>query len=223
MTPFIMTITGPSCAGKSTLERMLKERGFENAISTTTRTMREGEKDGVNYYYTDKMQFEFLDRSGYFIESIVFNGNNYGLSSAEVSRLSSMGKPVVVVCEPSGRDQIRKFCMNRGWECRSVFVGNPPEVIMSRFMNRFAEEVSFMTPDEKDKAVRTYSSRLVEMITTEKAWTEEGVVRSPYSFVFPWFDETNSSCVVDTLAETARASQILKNPYNAGLVLTAAR
>lgn len=50
----LVTLTGPSCTGKSTVARKLVELGFVELISTTTRTPRQGEVEGVHYYFRSK-------------------------------------------------------------------------------------------------------------------------------------------------------------------------
>ena len=133
MNPFIVSLTGPSCAGKSTLEQALKTAGFENVISTTTRAPRAGEIDGQSYYFIDKSEFKRLRDTGAFIETVEFNGNYYGVLASEIERLSLMGKPIVVIVEPEGLRQIVAYCRTHDWPLMKVFVGNPGVVIAKRF------------------------------------------------------------------------------------------
>lgn len=196
----ILTLTGPSCAGKSTLENLLVERGFAKAISTTTRPMREGEVNGDNYYFVPVGTFEVMQTCGQFVESVAFGGNYYGLSVNEVERLLELGKPIVVVCEPVGQKQVAEFCNHKGWKLYSVFVDNPPEVIAERFLSRHVCDLTF--GHDREAVNKAYASRLAEMMTTEALWRDEARERpSLYDLRLRRFDAKNSPEVTRHLCE----------------------
>lgn len=198
----ILTITGPSCAGKSTLENLLVERGLSKAISTTTRLPRAGEVDGEAYYFVTKEQFLNALRAGEMVEHIELGGNHYGLSKAEVERLNALGKPIVVVCEPVGQKQIAQYCELHGWPIHSVFVDNPPAIIAKRFIGRLAEEAAEGLGLD-GKAVESHSRRLADMMTLERRWQAEAYSQDIYDTLLHVFDEVNSGVVAYTLAEIA--------------------
>ncbi len=167
----ILTLTGPTCSGKSTLERMMKERyGYENVISTTTRPMRDGEVNGVNYHYVTIEEFDALVAGNKMVEHVEFNGNKYGVSVDEVERVFATGKPVIVVVEPEGRKQVEQYAREHGWVFTSVFVGAIPKVIADRFFRRYNAELAACDPNDLGKLMLTYSSRLGTMMTTEVSW-----------------------------------------------------
>ena len=199
----IVTLTGPSCAGKSTLEAMLVERGFSNAISTTTRAPRAGDVDGETYYFVDRIAFEDGLNCDAFVEHVEFGGNYYGLAVAEVNRLRVIGKPIVVVCEPIGQKQIAKWCEENGVPLYAVFVDNPVEVIAKRFLIRFSEDED--TNNGIDyKTVDSYSRRMAEMVTTERAWRNEAWgFGANYNLRLSEFNEGNDALVADMIAEVA--------------------
>ncbi len=117
MEPVIITITGPSCAGKSTLERLLVKRGIAvNAISTTTRPMRTGDVQGESYYFVTREGFEQGLALGNFVEHVEFGGNYYGLSVSEIMRVAERSKPIAVVCEPIGQKQISSLLQGKQLE-----------------------------------------------------------------------------------------------------------
>lgn len=74
-------IVGPGGAGKDVLRRRLEKKGYRHSISHTSRPMREGEIDGIDYYFTND-DF-FLNNPGIFIEMEKFNGWYYGTTHAE--------------------------------------------------------------------------------------------------------------------------------------------
>ena len=78
-------IAGKSASGKSTLARILSDRGLtRNAITTTTRDPREGEVNGVDYYFWPKELFE--ECIGQMVEHDQFNGWYYGVTEQEFNR-----------------------------------------------------------------------------------------------------------------------------------------
>lgn len=201
MNNLIITLTGPSCGGKSTLERMMCEQlGFERVISTTTRIPRAGELDGDNYYFVSKSEFKRLKTQGYFVESVEFNGNYYGVSVKEIERVFATGKNVVIVCEPQGKKQIEEYVAKRNdlWHL-SVFVDCPPEVIGERFLSRFVNEIAIDDPVQRSKSVMTYSARLAEMLSTEAGWVIGSKVPGAYRLIVQKFDKLTTSAVLGSI------------------------
>ncbi len=79
-----LVISGPSGAGKSTLLNEAMAMGFHQPVSYTTRTIRPGEIDGVNYHYVSQKQFSAMASEGEFIETTNIFGHLYGTSLAEL-------------------------------------------------------------------------------------------------------------------------------------------
>lgn len=198
----IVTLTGPSCAGKSTLEKMLVKRGFSNAISTTTRPMRVGDVDGESYYFVSREKFESGLALDEFVENVEFGGNYYGLTVAEVSRLTKLGKPIVVVCEPIGQKQIAAWCKANSFPLYAVFVDNPEQVIAQRFISRLSEEaMQGLGIDEK--TIGAYAGRMREMMTTERKWVAEAWASKLYNLRVSEFNEANCDEIADIVAGVA--------------------
>lgn len=63
-----IVIVGPMCSGKTTLAKWLEKHGFERVVTYTTRPMREGEVDGVDYHFISEEEFEDRILKGYFAE-----------------------------------------------------------------------------------------------------------------------------------------------------------
>lgn len=205
--PYIVILTGPTCAGKTTLEKLLVEAGMLNMISTTTRERREGEVDGINYYFVSKSRFQSLLENNSLVEHVEFDGNSYGLSRAEVLRSARMGRPLVVVAEPNGRDQILKYCRDNGWGCHTIYVGNPSVVIAERFLKRLRTDLNKCVTDAEVTAVtQRYAGRLQQMLTTEREWVreaEESSQKHVYSRILWNFNEYNQAAVKQSIASFA--------------------
>lgn len=205
MTPYIVTLTGPSCAGKTTLEKRLKDVGFVQVISHTTREPRAGEENGKAYYFIDKSEFKRLATTGFFIEQVEFNGNFYGVSADEVKRVAEQGKPIVVIVEPWGLVQIRDYCRQHGWEVYSVFIDNPGEVIARRFLERMLSDFSLaIARGESGKIIDTYSKRLGIMLKDECYWAEDN--GPACDLWLQEFDERNTEKTVEFLQSQAQTA-----------------
>jgi guanylate kinase len=205
MNPFIVTLTGPSCAGKSTLEKKLKEVGFVAVISTTTRPPRAGEIDGQSYYFIDKSQFKRLQAADYFVETVHFNGNYYGVSAEEIKRVAVDGKPIVVIVEPEGWRQVKAYCNTHGWDVCSVFIDNPGEVIAKRFLDRMGADLGNAQDDFQRRSIlETYSKRLGVMLKDECWWGED--MGPSCDIWLHSFDERNTEDVVGEIGQRAVAA-----------------
>ncbi|MEE2976496.1 MAG: guanylate kinase [Pseudomonadota bacterium] len=206
----IVTLTGPSCGGKSTLEGLLKAEGFVNIVSTTTRPMREGEVDGKHYHFVDESQFRRMREQGAFIECVEFGGNFYGASVKAVERATADGSPVVLVCEPEGMKQISAYADLHRWQHLAVYVDNPAGVIAERFLKRagidIAEKMIAGDPKEAARVTKTYARRLEEMMTTEQTWAK-AIFTKDIDLLLPTFDADNQDAAVRTILERL-ASQL---------------
>jgi guanylate kinase len=210
MKPTIVTLTGPSCAGKSTLERMLADSGMVSLMSTTTRKPRPGEIDGVHYNFITQEEFDAIRQRDGFIEHVTFGGNSYGLSVKAMAVATPENKPAVVVVEPAGRDQIVRFGKIHSWNIHTVFVDNPPEVIARRFLNRIAYDAynAGRKYGEVGSIMDTYTSRLTTMMTVESKWRNDGF---PYDLSISRFDATNEKEMVDRVWSLIKLDDCIKN------------
>lgn len=201
----IVTLTGPSCAGKTTLEAMLVERGLSRAISTTTRPKRGGDVHGESYYFHERALFEYGVREGHYVEHVEFGGNYYGLSVNEVERLTKQGKPIVVVCEPIGQKQIAAWCKANGFPLYAVFVDNPEQVIAQRFLARIMGDMTGPGAKHWEYAdkLKAHSGRLKEMMTTERGWVGEAWASEIYNLRVSEFNKENSDEIAGIIAGVA--------------------
>ena len=110
MKPFLLVLSAPSGGGKTTIARRLLERRSDvgYSISATTRTMREGEQHGRDYWFLTADEFTSRVSQGHFLEHASYNGKHYGTLRSEVERLFAAGKHVVLDIDVEGARQIRK-------------------------------------------------------------------------------------------------------------------
>ena len=131
----VFVITGPSGVGKGTLIRILLERMPELELSTsaTTRAPREGERDGVDYFFLDRDEFARRADANEFLEHAAYSGNRYGTLRPEVERRLAAGKSVVLEIEVQGARQVRAAMP----EAVLVFIAPPdPAALRERLEGR---------------------------------------------------------------------------------------
>lgn len=113
----IFLITAPSGAGKTTIMNNVvdtfKYSGFprtviSECISTTTRPMRENEKNGETYYFISREEFEELSSAGQLAEKVEYSGNLYGIEKSEINRVLKESKHVYIIVEYNGYLQIKE-------------------------------------------------------------------------------------------------------------------
>lgn len=82
----MIVLSGASASGKTEAAKMLTAKyGIVKAITTTTRTMRSGEKDGRDYFFVSKEKFEEMIKDDLFVEHTLYNGNYYGSTKSQIA------------------------------------------------------------------------------------------------------------------------------------------
>ena len=105
-----IVISGPSGVGKGTIcNKLLNEVNAWYSVSTTTREIREGEKEGVNYFFVTKEEFEDKIREGEFLEYNIYNNNYYGTSKKIVLDKMNEGINVFSEIDVNGGKNIKKM------------------------------------------------------------------------------------------------------------------
>lgn len=104
----MLVISGPSGCGKSSIcRRLLEDERVVFSISATTRPMRTGETDGVDYFFVDKQRFREHIENGDFIEWAEVHGNLYGTLRGPMEEALAAGKTVLVEIDVQGGSQLK--------------------------------------------------------------------------------------------------------------------
>ena len=110
----LFVISGSSGVGKGTLlkELLAKNPDLKLSISVTTRNPRQGEVDGVNYFFVSRDEFEASIKNGEFLEWAEFNGNYYGTKEMYVQKTLSRRENLILEIETKGALQIKQKLPN---------------------------------------------------------------------------------------------------------------
>ena len=106
----LVVISGPSGAGKGTIcMQLLMEMSFlKVSVSATTRKPREGEKDGIDYFFIEEEEFLKRVKNNEFLEYAKVYGNYYGTPKEEVFKQLKAGKDIILEIDIQGALQVKK-------------------------------------------------------------------------------------------------------------------
>ncbi len=150
----IFVITGPSGVGKGTLIRGLMERlpQLELSVSATTRAPRPGERDGVDYHFLTREEFERRVAVGEFVEHADYAGRSYGTLRSELEERVRAGAPVVLEIEVQGARQVRGSVP----DAVQVFIAPPTlDELRTRLIGRGTDD-----PEEVERRLRVAAEEL---------------------------------------------------------------
>ncbi len=108
----LFVFSGPSGVGKGTiLQGFLQDNSnCFYSVSATTRTIRPNEKEGVNYYYITREEFEEKIANNGMLEYAEYNGNYYGTPKSAVDEMLNLGKDVFLEIEVQGAMKVKNIC-----------------------------------------------------------------------------------------------------------------
>ena len=140
----ILIISGPSGCGKSTLLKEVYKDidDYYFSISTTTRTPRIGEVNGVDYFFVTKEEFEKDINNGDFLEYAKVHDNYYGTSLKPINRALNESKLVIFDIDVQGHEIVRNKLSSI---TTSVFITTPSlEVLESRLNSRNTDSIEII-------------------------------------------------------------------------------
>lgn len=134
-------ISAPSGAGKTSLVKALIDQidSLRVSVSHTTRAMRPGEIDGVNYHFTSREAFLARVNESDFLEHAEVFGNLYGTSQSTVEQTLAEGNDLILEIDWQGAQQVRRAMP----DARSIFILPPSRTTLrERLTNRGQDDES---------------------------------------------------------------------------------
>ena len=146
----VFVISGPSGVGKGTLLNALIERNKDKigySVSATTRDCREGEIEGVHYYFKTNEEFDELIKIGDVLEYDTYSGNRYGTLKSVLMDTINIGKSIALDITVPGAMALKESLKN---DVVTVFIMPPSiEVLRQRLTDRNREGL-----DEIEERIR---------------------------------------------------------------------
>lgn len=185
----LIIFTGPSGVGKGTIVKQVFNdlEDIEFSVSCTTREIRPGEKDGVNYFFRSKVEFEEMISQNALLEWAEFVGNYYGTPKDFVFNTLESGKDVFLEIEVQGALQV----MEQYPQALSIFLippsleelearlrsrGTEEEEILQKRLNKAREEMKFtdkfkhvVTNDNLGKTVAMVKDLIIDARSSLRA------------------------------------------------------
>lgn len=172
----LVTLTAPSCSGKSYLLNYIRDVAkIPCLVSTTTRAPRAGEQEGVDYYFISHEQSKQYEIEDNFAELAIYNGTRYGVTKQEFKSKLDTGLTFLIV-EPTGIDHYVKPALDVGARHFKVFIDTSYETRIKRFFKRFVNDLEVMiknhdlTTNEIANCVNVNNSRFDAINEQEKHW-----------------------------------------------------
>lgn len=181
----IVTVTGPSLSGKTTLVRKLIATGyFREVISHTTRPKRSGEFDGLDYHFVSDAEFRNTEMA----EFVEFSGYKYGIAVRTLETAMKAGQVPLVILTPGGVKMLEAEPLLHDVNVVRVFIGVDSNTQMQRAFNRAKDDPS-MTP-------QAFAKRALEF-SKEQEWAKQGV----WNIFISAFDDKNERSWVDAICQ----------------------
>lgn len=190
--PSVLTLTGPSCSGKTTLANaVVAALPFQFAMlrSFTTRDPRPGEVDGREYDFISAEEAAELMMNDQVVQHVEFKGAMYGTSVAQLEELMDAGRIGITVVEPSGVEQFRRAASQFDFNYAAIYVGGKSTTLLERWFDRIEAEIDRCNgdPDALLSKLAYLRGRMVAGLTEELTWD----TAAQYDFQIASFSEAN--------------------------------
>lgn len=134
----LIVVSGPSGAGKDSVCEKVAQANSNiwTSISCTSRPIRSGEMEGINYFYLTREAFEEKIKQGHFLEYAIYNNNYYGTPLDKIEEKLNQGIDVILVIDVQGAFNVKKIYDDAIF----IFILPPSmEELRNRLINRGTE------------------------------------------------------------------------------------
>jgi guanylate kinase len=138
----IFILSGPAWAGKTTLWHHIENAtpNVEKIITTTSRTIRNGETDGVHYHFISKEAFESKIHAWELIEYAIVHTNYYGSTYSELERIIAKNRNPLYIIEPQGMVHLKPLLEDAWYSVVTIFLLPPSlDELKRRLHGRWTE------------------------------------------------------------------------------------
>ena len=135
----LVVVSAPSGCGKDTIiaEVLKKTDDAYLSVSMTTRPMRPGEEEGVNYYFVTQPEFEEKIDQGEMLEYARYGSNYYGTPAGPVREMLEEGKTVILIIEVQGAGNVKRLFPDA---CNIFIIPPSFQVLESRLRGRGTDD-----------------------------------------------------------------------------------
>lgn len=189
----LYVMSAPSGAGKTTICKMIKshEPELRQSISYTTRSMRPGEKEGVDYHFVTREVFDAMVAEAAFAEWAEVHGNCYGTARATLKEARDAGADLLLDIDFQGAEQLRASGID------GVFI-----FILPPSMNELRKRLEGRNTDSNDA---------IEQRMTNASEEIAHAAHFDYLVVNDVFDKAVEEVRAIMLAESVRTVRLLEN------------
>lgn len=126
----LIILTGKTASGKDTVKEafLAKYPNFKRVTTSTSRAPREGEKDGIDYYFLSKKEFEEKLNNNEFLEYVEYGGNYYGTESSQIKP----GEDLIWKIDPSMAGKAKQVFP----ESIIIYITTDDEIVLRRLKER---------------------------------------------------------------------------------------
>jgi guanylate kinase len=183
--PLLVVISGASGAGKDTLRDLLMAWGLpcHFAVTATTRSRREGEVEGRDYYFLTDAEFDRLEREGGLVERAIVYGQKKGVPREEVSTPLAEGRDVLVRVDVQGAAALKRLVPG----ALLIFVAAPSAAeAASRLGARETESEAEMASRLAAAAAEAEAAAAFDHVIVNETGRPEEAARRVWELIAAW-------------------------------------
>ncbi|OGE31637.1 hypothetical protein A3C59_01905 [Candidatus Daviesbacteria bacterium RIFCSPHIGHO2_02_FULL_36_13] len=175
----LVVLTGKTASGKDTIKQRLLSKfpNLKKVITTTSRSLRAGEINDVDYHFLTREEFQKKIETGEFAEYVEYGGNLYGTYKSELE--IALTGDVLWRIDPSRAGEVRDFLeksFNKEFKVCVIYITAPDEVILKRLQRRNLPQEEIKKRMEDDKNIWEKYSQNYDFIVENKEGSLEETV-----------------------------------------------